>query len=296
MLVDAAEKNLQLLKMKTEASKLKPHYPFIVFTLSDLAALSGAPDSLAYWQLDREDVFLVPQNSAQVKINFKSTSPAGDEPTSGEEGDIKWVASIEDILPGFGKISKDSLIDQPSSGLIKARIHLTEGLLQTAAVGSFNSENVVMQFFPDIRPRPVRQVLARSLSLEIYGVTGNFKIRTKKFSSSADFRELVFRQPASGRLDLKIFNLCPEDLVEDLDKPIVLPEPDFDFGWYYSISEVFPTATPQVLVVPEPVKFKISGGSGGSEPAKCTKAKFSEAGPQAVQKMLTLVRSAGGHV
>jgi hypothetical protein len=279
-------------------TNLPVHYPFLKFNMRDLEGDFPPLDMLL--ALNFVDVVIVPPEGRreELLIDFKSEG-LGNIPGEGETQFFNWVPRIDDVSLGLGKVA-DSCFGNNEKELrerLFARIHMTQGVLQTGDVGRFGKKKqkpVLVQL-----NEQKAQAVANHVLLTLGCAEGALRLRLRKFGKKK-YRELVFKQPKRQSDDdvpaigVEVLNLCClEDILPDDLPKVAIDEfdPDEDFRWNYAILEGVSN------IVNPPVPIPVREGSdddddddsgGGADAAKCSPPRTQAAGVF-VKEMLGLV-------
>jgi hypothetical protein len=219
-------------------AELPDHFPFLEFRTKDLKGLENAPEQTVLLPLKNLDIVFVPPSAGALQVDLANGVELGEIPTSAQESNFfDWVTPMDGVTLGSGKVADECFEDDPSRRLV-ARVHITQGVLQTGSFGLIGKNAAVAPLM--INGEPKRRAAAKSVTLLI-DCPGEFKIRMQTFGEpEAKVQELVFRQPPSGEiLPIGISNLCAEDFLSDGSQDLAASNatrPDDDFRWNYVIS------------------------------------------------------------
>lgn len=276
---------------------LPQHFPLIRFNLNDLEGVGNAPGNapapMAMQELSLEDIVFVPPPGSEEGLKFNFRKTVGSVPED-EQRLLNWLPRVDDVKANAGIINPELFEPTDSSRRVAARVHLTQGELSTATIGNIRKIPVVVKLGESGK----LQAVAGSVALTIKCEDGPFRVRFKKFVGNGS-RELIFKQPADGKLDLEVLNLCADELpiADNLAvRANSAPGPDTDFGWFYTLSQAQP-ADIGAAPVPEPDPILLqrllatagTGVGGGTDTARCSPPRFNAASSTSVNSMLQIV-------
>lgn len=275
------------------------HLPFLEFNLKDLGP--GFPNAKVTWQLNRDDVLLVPPEGTHggVHVSFKEGVEGHPGARKDEEQLFNWIPRMQSIEPTMSQVDPDCFEPLPTANKIVARVHMTHGRLRAGALAMFNEQPVVFE----LEKSGKRQAVAGSSVLEMECLAKPFAIRLRKFDGT-ERKELTLC-PQGETLNIVVGNLCMESLVDPA--PVVSLERDEDFVWNYIISDKSEeiddlsslpipraVAVGNLSLLEEEERRQIQNefedkGGGGTDVQRCNSPQFDAAAASSVAAMLSIV-------
>jgi hypothetical protein len=267
--------------------------------------LGTYPSAQSLFGLKFFDVVIVPPESRVEDLRIDFHGNLGETPKRGQTHFFDWVPRLDAVAKDFGEVDDDCFgSDAPKlRQKLFARVHLTQGRLQTGDVGRVGDEGkpVVVR----LRKKGKRQAVANHVVLTIGCAAGPLKLRLKPFGGEeSDVRELIFRQPVKQgnklpTIKIEVLNLCClEDVMPtnvSSTAGIEAFDADEDFRWNYAIIKNVDEIANVPIPLPVPMKFTPPEGSGGgADAAKCSPPRTQAAGTASVVQMLDLVKQISG--
>jgi hypothetical protein len=225
------------------------------FLFPDLAeeaaqgALAQAIDAGAAWQLHGSDLALF--GAERSELAAPPLAILGNQRAAGESlprsaierKDFGWVAELEKIDPSAGAVDPDVLSQQPTKGLIAARLRLRAGEISSYRLIGLQDEVPPLGFQSLKADQPTndyRQALTDWVAAEIRVHGEVLELSETRWDGAAG-RAAVLR-PAGNTLELALLNVPQEHAAHaaEAQSSASAPGPGKHFEMYYEIAKMRP--------------------------------------------------------
>jgi len=233
------------------------HRPVVIFDKKNLAASSARQPDLSFpFELKERGLCLL--EGQDMEIQSTSTDPFVLEgttahagavcPTGSDRTRLSWVAPIEHIRRGAGKVAADCLGSHGVPSEISARVRLTHGTLRTQSLSQFTGGVIRWKFLP-IRGGATghEQALAEVVELEMNIPGDHVILSTTPFRQDAAHKPPLRLVPAAGGSGVVIATIKSIPLEDALGirpvEPVVIGQSrarDTHFEHFFRISAADP--------------------------------------------------------
>jgi len=211
------DKNPSYVGDALDKSKLKRHVGYVLFNLHDVKAAKWAfEDAAVLWYLSGQRLTLQTEGS--------------ENPFDGS--DLRFIAKLEEVVPGYGVIASDYLAENPNAqapGRVLAHFLINAGKLTTG-----NSDQCAFWVLPNtISKKDVKETpLAHEVKLEFTGLT-SASLAATAFDGETT-KTWHFEGEEGKWVEIVVANLCDDNPLrwKSGQDPI---SPDQDFKWHYRL-------------------------------------------------------------
>jgi len=196
---------------------VEKHVPALLFEKRFLAPGSRQPDMTFYYDTVEWGLFLLHDQDLEILSNggepFRLESPGIPPnvcPRGTDRDHLSWVAPIETIRPGAGRVAPECLSGAgrhvPSA--VAARVQLDQGTLRTALLSNQNSQVIQWQFVSTDGEFGHQQALAEIVELTLDDVPGEqIDFAMKPFRGFGPSKR-VSLAPAAGSREVTAMIKC----------------------------------------------------------------------------------------
>jgi hypothetical protein len=235
-----------------------PHEPVLICALGLVDPNGRQPDytwpstikQMALFYLQDQDVSSQP-DAEQLTFTTGLKQPTDSCPTHDNYQDVLWIAPLEEINRGSGKM-KTSCLGGGTDPSFGARVALSQGTLHSSQIARHGSKKAVIWQFgvtPNTPDIPLEQALADLATLETQ-VSGQANIVTtlirpatnpivaKDFPGGVGTSQTIILKPITtgAPIEARILNSPLPDIVGTPPAPNTPRDPDYHFGQYYQLS------------------------------------------------------------